>query len=827
MGARTRGGGFRRLAIVACGLVGAAGLAATATATATAATYTVGTKSDTTAGATCATFPSGCSLRQLIEYEDGLSSTPNPVDIIVVPAGDYSLTNGSLFIDQSVAVVGAGARNGGADISQDTSASSRVFDVQPNPTRGLTPTVVISGLSMHGGRADASNGSFGGDIRNHANLNLNEVLITGGTAQSGGGISNDEGTLIVSRSLVYNNSANSGGADSGGIQNYGHTAAGQLVVEDSTIAGNSSNLGGGIYSWCDGGTNGDCSSDGTPNTTTIINSTIAGNDGGTRNSSGGGLLATQGTIFVENSIVAGNTVASGATASNCGASSPGVITSLGHNLDDGTDCGFTAAGDLSGIDPQFAGDLQDNGGGTSTYSLSLTSPAVDAIPPNAAGCAGSDQRNTTRPQGTGCDIGAYEVLQPQAGHAFTEVVGVIEAAASSASIDWGDGTTSAPDSFDTTTGAVTGTHTYARPGVYHGSINWVNSDHITERTPFDVKVVASTQPPVVGSGQPPVVTPASTPPSVLTGVPSVGSAGTGFTGSVNPGGLPTHAVFQYGLDPKYTGGGPLAYTHSTPSQTLGADFTSHIVSASVSGLVPNALYHVRLVATNSAGTTFGPDRTFTTKAAPPPSSPSLGHTFNIKPVSGVVLVRINGQFVPLTQLRQIPQNVVINALHGTLQLITAGGGRQPAHDAAAKHGNKHKGKGKGKTQTGRFGGAVFKIKQTKRGANKGLVTISLVENAFNGAPSYATCRRHPTHDATVARALGLPRGGSKRTLQLLHSSAHGKFRTRGRYSAATVRGTKWTIADRCDGTLTHDITHSVAVTDFVRHKTIILHAGQS
>ena len=40
-------------------------------------------------------------------------------------------------------------------------------------------------------------------------------------------------------------------------------------------------------------------------------------------------------------------------------------------------------------------------------------------------------------------------------------------------------------------------------------------------------------------------------------------------------------------------------------------------------------------------------------------------------------------------------------------------------------------------------------------------------------------------------------------------------------------GTKWTIADRCDGTLVHDITDSVAVTDFVHHKTIALHAGQS
>ncbi len=62
---------------------------------------------------------------------------------------------------------------------------------------------------------------------------------------------------------------------------------------------------------------------------------------------------------------------------------------------------------------------------------------------------------------------------------------------------------------------------------------------------------------------------------------------------------------------------------------------------------------------------------------------------------------------------------------------------------------------------------------------------------------------------------------------MLHASAKGKFRTKGRYAAATVRGTKWTIADRCDGTLTHDLTDSVVVNDFVRHKTIVLHAGHS
>ena len=68
---------------------------------------------------------------------------------------------------------------------------------------------------------------------------------------------------------------------------------------------------------------------------------------------------------------------------------------------------------------------------------------------------------------------------------------------------------------------------------------------------------------------------------------------------------------------------------------------------------------------------------------------------------------------------------------------------------------------------------------------------------------------------------------SSKVLQLLRASAHGKFRTSGRYSAATVRGTIWTVADRCDGTLTHDVTDSVSVTDFVRHKTVVLHAGQS
>jgi hypothetical protein len=307
----------------------------------------------------------------------------------------------------------------------------------------------------------------------------------------------------------------------------------------------------------------------------------------------------------------------------------------------------------------------------------------------------------------------------------------------------------------------------------------------------------------------------SQPTPVITGAPSVASTSAGFTGSVNPSGLLSTAFFQYGIDPKYTGGGPIVYTQSTPAQPVGSDFSTHIVTATVTGLDPHAVYHVRLVASNSAGTTFGPDVSFTTLRAPPPGAPTVGKTVNISPVNGTVLILLHGQLVPLTQVLQIPDNTVIDALHGTLSVTTALPGPGGAHDAAA---NGKKVKHKVKTQSGTFGGAIFKITQAKNGANKGLATLSLVEGAFKGAPSFAKCKAHKTADASAA---------ASRTLQLLHASARGKFSTRGRYSAATVRGTKWTIADRCDGTLVHDVTDSVVVTDFVHHSTIVLHAGQS
>ncbi len=320
----------------------------------------------------------------------------------------------------------------------------------------------------------------------------------------------------------------------------------------------------------------------------------------------------------------------------------------------------------------------------------------------------------------------------------------------------------------------------------------------------------------VASNQTAVVQPAPTPstpnttpanpassPTVLTTAPAVSVTGAGFSGSVTPNGLLTQAYFEYALDPKYTGGGPLVYDKSTPAQTVGSDFVTHTIGpVAVSGLLPNALYHVRLVATNLDGTTFGPDVTFTTAAGSAPSAPTVGKTFNVSPVSGLVLIEVNGKFVPLTELGQIPFGSVIDATHGTFNLITATGQ-------------------KGKTQHGDFGGAVIRLTQVRTGKKKGLTTLTLLEGVFGHGPSFGICKAHVAADLSATAA------SAKQTLQLLHASAHGKFTTKGRYGAATVLGTKWTIADRCDGTLIHDLTDSVAVTDFVHHKTIVLHAGQS
>jgi hypothetical protein len=75
---------------------------------------------------------------------------------------------------------------------------------------------------------------------------------------------------------------------------------------------------------------------------------------------------------------------------------------------------------------------------------------------------------------------------------------------------------------------------------------------------------------------------------------------------------------------------------------------------------------------------------------------------------------------------------------------------------------------------------------------------------------------------------GSPRSASavsKKPVRALWGSGKGNFTTKGRYAAATVRGTIWLVEDRCDGTLTQVVDGVVAVEDFLQKKTVTVSAG--
>jgi hypothetical protein len=386
----------------------------------------------------CPSTTASCSLRQIINQ---VNLHPFAPDIISVPAGTYTLTAGlgALLITQKMSVLGAGPRSTVVAMPVPANRSAlgdRVFNVTG------TPTVTISGLKITGGDAIPGNGFFGGDVKSSGDLTLTNDWITNGSAYSGGGIANTGGTLTLQRSLVSNNSAGFGGGDSGGIENFEVPAVGatpsipaHLIVDNSTIANNDARLVGGIFSWSSDPTNPQ------HNTLSITNSTIAGNSsqdepGGAVRTTVGGLAVSDGTENIQNTILAGNVSITGnltappgaTTLSNCQPAAGG-IHSLGHNIDSGFDCNFTDTSDHVNTNP-LLGPLQNNGGPTDTFALAANSPALDSGPAPGAGCPSTDQRGVLRPQGAGCDIGAYELLLPpnastQAATSVTESTAVL------------------------------------------------------------------------------------------------------------------------------------------------------------------------------------------------------------------------------------------------------------------------------------------------------------------------------------------------------------------------------------------------------------------
>jgi hypothetical protein len=167
--------------------------------------------------------------------------------------------------------------------------------------------------------------------------------------------------------------------------------------------------------------------------------------------------------------------------------------------------------------------------------------------------------------------------------------------------------------------------------------------------------------------------------------------------------------------------------------------------------------------------------------------PVFHKSVGVKLVSGQVGIRRPGskQDVDLKGSDVIPLGSTIDAEHGALMLSSV-----PRAGAAA--------------QTAKFYEGVFKVTQT------GSVTILALTEPL------ASCHGR-----------GRSAAATKKKQRHLWGDGKGSFRTAGKYSSATVRGTKWLVKDSCAGTLTRVVRGTVTVRDKVRAKTVVISAGKS
>ena len=321
-------------------------------------------------------------------------------------SGTLTLTSSTLSGNDSNYIGGAIYNDSGGTmtVTNSTISGNSAQYAAGGIENGGTMTVANSTISDN----FVYNDGTGGGVLNDGTLTVTNSTISHNiTNYEGGGISNG-GTMTLTKSTISGNGALILG---GGIYNgSGTLKVSTLTVTNSTLAGNSADPsglgGGGIYNDSKG-------------MLTVTNSTLVGNSAGSTGLGGGGIQNLfDGTVTVKNTLLANNTGSVG--TGNCN----GSLTSDGHNLSDDASCSiyFTAMGDLNsisaGLDPNG---LQNNGGLTQTIALLATSPAVDAIPVSPTNyCTAvdgvtpiaTDQRGVTRPQGAGCDIGAFELSIP-------------------------------------------------------------------------------------------------------------------------------------------------------------------------------------------------------------------------------------------------------------------------------------------------------------------------------------------------------------------------------------------------------------------------------
>jgi|GEM_PF-4045219 len=173
-------------------------------------------------------------------------------------------------------------------------------------------------------------------------------------------------------------------------------------------------------------------------------------------------------------------------------------------------------------------------------------------------------------------------------------------------------------------------------------------------------------------------------------------------------------------------------------------------------------------------------------------APVLGKRAAVKALAGTVLVKVPGSngFVALSSTTSVPIGTVVDATKGHVQLCTAT-------------------KAAGVEQCAEFYGGKFELIQKPGSASTHLV---LTGGNFAGCPA---SRPGAAHQA------------KRKTTRKLWGNGHGSFTIDGRNSSATVRGTVWSVEDRCTETITRVAKGIVVVLDYRLKRSVVLHAGRT
>jgi CSLREA domain-containing protein len=346
-----------------------------------------------------------CTLREAITAANtdttsgtatGECAAGSGADVINIGvSGTVNLSGVLPDLSSNIEIKGPGADQ--FTVRRDSGGDYRIFTVS-----NTAAVVTISGITISNGNIPGDQGVGGGIRKNQGDLTVANTTISGNTAAIGGGIYSFQGDLTVTNSTISGNAATLTGGNLGGGIFSDTSIHGVTTITNSTISGNTAGRwGGGVYN--SGGL------------TVIDFSTITNNTAQVLGAGGGVAGNGNGAARIEvlSTIISAN---QGTDVEFVFFFTNNPFVSKGYNLiggGNGTGA-FNQTGDQVGVTDPKLDPLGSYGGPTQTHRLQSDSPAIDAGPPTdgdptACPPPDTDQRGVSRPQGSACDIGAFEL----------------------------------------------------------------------------------------------------------------------------------------------------------------------------------------------------------------------------------------------------------------------------------------------------------------------------------------------------------------------------------------------------------------------------------